>query len=29
VSEGSIVLDEAPGLGIVPELSLIDQYRSI
>jgi D-galactarolactone cycloisomerase len=29
VIEGTIVLNEDPGLGIVPDLSRIDRYRSI
>jgi D-galactarolactone cycloisomerase len=29
VNEGTIDLDDAPGLGITPELFRIDQYRSI
>jgi len=29
VTEGTIVLNEDPGLGIVPDLSRIDRYRSI
>ena len=29
VNEGTIVLDDTPGLGIAPELSRIDRYRSI
>jgi D-galactarolactone cycloisomerase len=29
VTEGSIALNEDPGLGIVPDLSRIDRYRSV
>lgn len=29
VTEGTIVLNEEPGLGIVPDLSRIERYRSI